>query len=203
MNPRDVTHTTTELLDALHDEANIAAWQRFDDRYRPIVVGFARSIGCSDADAADVAQETLARFVKEYREGRYTRERGRLRSWLVSIARHRVLDLRRHAARRPAVPAGTQIVDLEDEQRLTVIWDAQQRTAMLQEALGRLREGRTAEKTIEAFELLVVQQLSPEDVARTLGIDRHDVYVAKNRVAERLRGILEELESAYEEPAVG
>ncbi|MFK7959609.1 MAG: RNA polymerase sigma factor [Phycisphaerales bacterium] len=201
MADRDVTRTTTELLNALHDASDDAAWLRFDVRYRPIIVGFARSLGCDEADAADVAQETLTRFVREYREGKYERERGRLRSWLLTIARYRVLDLRRHAARHPAMAAGTAIVNLEDEAELTVLWDREQRSAMLREALGQLRETRTNEKTITAFELLVIQQQAAADVAEALDMTRHDVYVAKSRVTERLRGIMEELEAAYADVA--
>lgn len=193
----DVTRTTTELLAALHDPADDAAWLRFDARYRPILVGFARGLGCDDADAADVAQETLTRFVREYREGKYQRDRGRLRSWLLTIARYRVMDLRRHAARHPAMAAGTAIVNLEDEAELTVLWDREQRSAMLREALAQLRESRTSDRTITAFELLVIQQQSAADVAEALDMTRHDVYVAKSRVAERLRGIMEQLEEAY------
>jgi len=72
------TTTTTALLDGLHDPANEEVWREFDTRYRPIILGFAVKLGLSDEDAADVAQDTLARFVQEYRAGRYDRTRGRL-----------------------------------------------------------------------------------------------------------------------------
>jgi RNA polymerase sigma factor (sigma-70 family) len=196
----ELSRTTTDLLEALHDAHDEAAWAHFDRRYCPILIGFARQLGCGDADAADVAQETITRFVSEYRAGRYARERGRLRSWLLSIARHRVGDLRRRAVRKPASPAGTAVADLEDEAALTRLWEAEQRTAMLREALTRLRAGRTTERTVEAFEMLVLRSMRPEDVADALGISRHDVYVAKNRVADRLRTILAELETVYAEP---
>lgn len=199
----ELSRTTTDLLEALHDAEDGAAWTHFDARYRPILIGFARRLGCGDADAADVAQETLVRFVAEYRAGRYTRERGRLRSWLLSIARHRVGDIRRRAVRKPAQPAGTAVADLEDDAAMTRLWEAEHRTAMLREALSRLRAGRTAERTIEAFEMLVLRAMSPDDVADALGISRQDVYVAKNRVSDRLRSILAELETAYEEPGPG
>ena len=81
----DITRTTTVLLEGLHDASNDAVWGEFDRRYRPVVFGFARRLGLDDADAADVAQETLTRFLEEYRRGVYDRERGRLRSWLVTL----------------------------------------------------------------------------------------------------------------------
>jgi hypothetical protein len=41
----DLTRTTTEMLAALHDARNEPAWEAFDARYRPIIVGFARNLG--------------------------------------------------------------------------------------------------------------------------------------------------------------
>ena len=56
------TRTTTAMLDALHDPENALVWETFDKRYRPILIGFARNLGLSEQDAADIAQETLTRF---------------------------------------------------------------------------------------------------------------------------------------------
>ena len=79
--------TTTVLLDGLYDPANSVVWRQFDQRYRPIIIGFARRLGLTDDDAADIAQETLVRFVKEYRAGKYDRTRGRLRTWIIAMVR--------------------------------------------------------------------------------------------------------------------
>lgn len=61
----DPTRTTTALLDGLVDPANAEVWDEFDRRYRPIIVGFAARLGLADADAADVAQDVLTRFLGE------------------------------------------------------------------------------------------------------------------------------------------
>jgi RNA polymerase sigma-70 factor (ECF subfamily) len=199
----DVSRTTTILLDGLHDPANATAWREFDDRYRPIVVAFARRLGLSDADAADAAQETMTRFVQEYREGKYDRERGRLRSWLVGLAKYRIADAhRRRAGRREVAEEAEPAAALADDARLTQIWEAERRTVMLREALGRLRATtRTTEKTVRAFEMLVVGQVPVAQVADTLEMSAHDVYLAKGRVAQRLRDILADIELAYEADA--
>ena len=99
----NLSKTTTAMLQALHDPHDVATWQEFDTRYRPVLIGFARNFGLDDADAADVAQDTLTRFLEQYRDGRYERERGRLGAWLVGIARYRILDLRRKHGRRCAL----------------------------------------------------------------------------------------------------
>jgi len=42
------TQTTTKLLEELKDEANADAWNEFDTRYRPILIGFARRLGLGE-----------------------------------------------------------------------------------------------------------------------------------------------------------
>ena len=117
------TATTTALLDGLIDSANDQAWREFDARYRPIIVSFARALDLKVEDAADVAQETLVRFLKEYRAGKYDRSRGRLHSWLIGIAKHCVGDQRHARARRREQRGLSAIADLPGDHRLTEIWD--------------------------------------------------------------------------------
>jgi len=74
-----VSRTTTRLLEGLCDPEDEALWCEFDAQYRPILVGFARRLGLNVEDAADLAQETLVRFVEAYRAGRYDRGKARLR----------------------------------------------------------------------------------------------------------------------------
>lgn len=189
------------MLDALHDPAEVAVWEEFDARYRPVLIGFARNLGLDDADAADVAQDTMTRFLEQYRNGRYERERGRLGAWLVGIARYRVLDVRRKHAKRP-LRGESAMIDLDDEKGLTEIWEDERRKAILRQAMDRLRDGsRTDEKTILAFEMLFVHAMTPQAVADELGMSVQGVYVAKSRIAERLQKIISQIENEFDEDA--
>ena len=66
----DLDRTTTALLSGLFDPRNAAAWEAFDRRYRPILMGFVRNCGVRESEAAEIAQETIVRFFEEYREGK-------------------------------------------------------------------------------------------------------------------------------------
>ena len=190
------------MLEALQDPQQQAAWEAFDRRYRPILVGFARNLGLVEEDAADVAQETLARFVIEYRDGRYDRDRGRLGAWLVGIARYRVLDHHRKRAGKRQLVGESAIVDLDDQAQLSRIWEEERRRSVLRTAMDELQSNtRTNPKTIKVFELLMVHGLSSQNVAEQLEMTVHDVYIAKSRVAQRLRSIVERLESEYDDAA--
>ncbi len=196
----DLDRTTTAMLTALHDPRNAAAWEAFDRRYRPILVGFTRNCGMNENDALDVAQETLVRFVEEYREGKYDRTRGRLGAWLVTIARYRMLDQRRRSGVARIERGESAMIDLNDDQSVTAAYEAQRRHSMLHAALEELRTtSKTDPKTIKAFEMLAYHGLTPQVVSEELGMSTHDVYLAKSRVAAKLREIVVRLEREYEE----
>lgn len=190
------SRTTTAILDALADVANTQAWVQFDARYRPILIAFGHRLGLNRNDAEEVAQEALSRFVVAYQNGRYDRERGRLHSWLIGIARHCILDLR--TGRPTPAPAGSMLDRLPTERAMTVLLEAECEREILRLSLARLRATtQTEEKTIRAFELLL-SRCTPTTVAAQLGMSVDEVYVAKHRCLRRLRPIVAEIEGEYE-----
>ena len=165
----EITRTTTVLLNGLHDPGDRTTWETFDRRYRPIILALARRMGLGDADAADVAQEAITRFIQEYRDGRYDRSRGRLRSWLLALTRTRIADHYRRGARARVDGGESQVRELPDEATMTQMWEQERRSVILRTALDELRtSSRTGERTIEAFELLVAQRMPPIAVADPL-----------------------------------
>ncbi len=191
------TTTTTALIDALSGSNDDVVWSEFVARYRPVLSGIARRLGLSDPDAHDVAQQALFEFVRDLRSGRYVRGKGRLRSWLLSIAEHRTRDLQRRMARREG-ELGTTAREVPAPVELERIWDEERRRSVLSLALERLREGNTEDRTIRAFELVALRSVAPESVAIECGMSVEQVYVARNRVTARLRVIVAELEATYE-----
>lgn len=209
-----ITRTTTRLIEDLRDPSNSTAWSRFDARYRPVLVAFARRLGFSGDDASELAQQTLAEFLCAYRDGRYRREQGRLSSWLIGIARNIGSGMRRN--RRAGVREGeggavgrivggdTEIgeivADLPNEQEMTQIWARERESAILAEAMGVLREStRTEANTVRAFELFALRGVPAEEVASQCNIAVESVYVIKNRLTKRLREIVRDLTAAYDE----
>lgn len=187
--------TTTQLLDGLHDQGNRAVWEEFDRRYRPILMGYLHRMGLDAADAADVAQDTLASFVKDYRLQRYDRRAGRLRSWLIGIARCRLADQQRQRGRRKEVRGESAIFDLPDEAESDAIWEAEQRQFIFEQAVGELRRtSRFNARTLEAFDRIALKQEPVAIVAREMGLTPQEIYNAKNRVVERLRDLVKRYE---------
>lgn len=201
-NPPPHSQTTSQLLAGLYDTANTEVWSQFDARYRPIILGVVLRLGLRPEDAADVAQQVLFEFVRDYRLGKYSRDKGRLRSWIAGIARNRAIDLL-NAERRARIGRGeSAIVALPDQHTFDQAWTAEERRAVLNEAKRRLRErSGHDEATIRAFEMVVERKIPAETAAAECGLSIASVYQAKARIAEKLRSIIEQVEAEFADPA--
>lgn len=195
------TATSTYLLIGLKDARNDQVWSDFVERYRPVLVAFGIRLGLKQADAEEAAQESLLDFFQAYVGGRYDREQGRLRNWLLGIARNKVLEkLRKLAkARMMKQPAGTSsdwLAQLPDEASMSEIWEAQWRQAVIKACLLQIRN--TVEpSTLRAFELLVFKELPPEEVARQLQSTVNAVMKSKRRVLSFVREIYRKMEQDW------
>ncbi|MEI7656939.1 MAG: sigma-70 family RNA polymerase sigma factor [Phycisphaerae bacterium] len=195
----DLPVTTTLLLNSLKNEKDAAAWGAFDARYRRVIEDFARSAGLSHDDATEVAQQTLVDFVSAYRSGRYDRERGRLYSWIIGIAQHKVADCFRAMARGGRAAGGSMSFDLSDSTKVAEVFEQHMQKVIFAEAMERLRtEGQTDERTLKAFELVAIREATVEAAARECGMKPAEIYVAKHRVLARLRKIADEIRAAWE-----
>lgn len=192
------TNTTTLLLQRLYDPEDQAVWEEFDARYRPILIGVGIQLGLNPEEASESAQETLVQFLKDYREKKYISENGRLRSWLMGICRHRIMDAHRRNARGAGGRGDSVISKLPDDRAMTVTWDREQQRAIFNRAFHILREGgRIADRTIQVFELVVIKGVPVGTVADISGVEVAEVYRIKNRVTAKLREIVEQLTKAY------
>lgn len=191
--------TTSALLEGLLQPEADEVWCEFDRRYRPVIVGLAQKFGLMLADAEDVAQETLTRFVKHYRLGKYDRERGRLRSWLIGIARRCIVDALRARARRRERRGESAIAGVPSADEMEGLWEAECQRAIMSRALEELHDSsRADERTLRAFEAVAFDQRPAQEVARELNMSVDSVYHAKSRCTKRLRSIVTRLKEAYQ-----
>ncbi|MBC7773117.1 MAG: sigma-70 family RNA polymerase sigma factor [Pyrinomonadaceae bacterium] len=191
--------TTTLLLESLHDPLNQEAWSALDHRMRPIIHGVALRLGVSTEDAADVAQETMTNFLRSYRSGQYVRGKGRLRDWMCGIARNRVMDLHRSRSRRREAAVDVGDIARIEESGVRQLWNEEERKTILEQSMQELREkSRMSERTIRAFEMVLLG-VPDREVADQCGMTVPEVYVAKHRVATKLRQIVAELTAAYDQ----
>lgn len=188
--------TTSTILDRMKHLDDASMWTRFHDRFRRPLLAFARRYGLSDQDAEEAVQETLTAFVESYRSGKYDREKGRLSSWLFGIAFQQIANRRRRVGRdaqREAKPGESFWGAVADQREAEQAWDASWEASVLEECLRQVRR-EVAERTFEAFRMIVREGRVPEEVARELGMSREAIYVAKHRVLKRLAELMQEYE---------
>ena len=196
------TVTTTALLDALRDGRDTCAWEEFDRRYRPVIFHLALRMGLTEPDAADVAQESLLAFFRDHGAGRYERGRGRLRAYLLGIARHRALDALTLRRRGTRVGGDTVIRSLafEGVEELEAAWEAELQAEILRRAFALLsRTSGMQDKSLAMFHEYALRGDPVEEVALRHGVSSATVYAVKSRCLERLVELRAELSAAYED----
>jgi RNA polymerase sigma factor (sigma-70 family) len=149
----------TSLLEAAR-EGHEAAWQDLYNSLAPVVLGYLRANGAPDPE--DVLGEVFLQVARDI--ARFDGEEPGFRSWVFTIAHHRLIDARRHSARRPvelsAEPPepGGHADDAADEALAKI------GTEEVQRVLGVLSEDQRA-----VLLLRVIGDLSIEDVAKAVG----------------------------------
>lgn len=193
-NSSFTTVTSSYLLEGLKSPENHTVWQQFVDRYQPLIVGYARRLGLGEQDAQDAAQQTLMAFCQAYQDGKYQRERGRLRSWLFGIAHRQILNfMRRQRGKQVSIGSDSQGTDVfaqaPSERRLEDLWEQEWQEGVLRECLAQVRR-EFDPKTVQAFELFAWKGVPAEQVAEQLDMTANAVFLAKRRVLKRIREIL-------------
>jgi RNA polymerase sigma-70 factor, ECF subfamily len=199
---RAATATTTQLLESLRDPANEAVWADLEQRYRPILRAIATRLGLPAEDAADMAQQTLLDVVSGYREGRYERDKGRLRTWIITIAHRRAVDVLReryrHADQRAQRRGESALDSLPEVDAVAAVWNEEEERSIVQEALRLLlTSNRIADTSKRVFELVQLRGVPEAAAAEQCGVSTDQVYLIKHRMLNRLRELTAELQEAY------
>jgi RNA polymerase sigma-70 factor (ECF subfamily) len=148
------------LLEAARD-GDEAAWGEIFGELAPTVLGYLR--GSALADPEDVLGETFLQVARDI--GGFDGDWGAFRSWVFTVAHHRLIDARRHAARRPV-----DLVAETPEPETEPLGDA------AEEALARIGADRVraildrlSEDQRAVLLLRIIGDLSIDQVATALG----------------------------------
>jgi RNA polymerase sigma-70 factor (ECF subfamily) len=192
-SPSSISSTLLERIRARRPEA----WQRLVDLYGPLVYRWARQLGVSSADAADIAQEVFAAVSAHLDQFRRDRPEHSFGAWLRTITRNKIRDHYRQRQSPADAEGGThayqQLLELaESAEESSMGTNAGTDTGFLRRMLDLVRV-EFENRTWEAFWRLVVDGQSPADVAAAMGLSLPAVYKAKSRVLRRLRQELHDL----------
>ena len=153
------TERFTSLLAAAR-EGSEAAWHELYGGLAPVVLGYLRANGSPDPE--DVLSEIFLQVARDI--VKFDGDEKGFRSWVFTVAHHRLIDARRHSARRPvelspeppepmeraedAADEALTRIGNEEVQRILSLLSTDQRTVLL---------------------LRVVADMSIEDVAAAVG----------------------------------
>jgi RNA polymerase sigma factor (sigma-70 family) len=161
------------------------AFRRLYESLASAVTGYARAQGVRDAD--DVVNEVfLAAFTKI---ATFVGNEAQFRSWVFTIAHHKVVDQRRAAARRPQVDPLDAMGDRGTPGGHT---RSAEEEALAGAGLGQLRSllDRLSPEQRDVVVLRVVADLSVEEVAELLGKQPGAVRALQFRALNALRRAL-------------
>jgi RNA polymerase sigma factor (sigma-70 family) len=168
----------------LHAAQANAGWAftRLYESLAPAVTAYVRTQGVDDAD--DVVSEVfLAAFS---RLGSFVGHEAQFRSWVFTIAHHRIVDSRRISARRPRLESldGVRhgLADVRSVEDDALSWVGLDH---LRPVLERLTTDQR-----EVLVLRVVADLSVEDVAEMMGRQPGAVRALQHRAVNALRRAL-------------
>lgn len=217
MNADDTLATRASLLGRLRNRDDQTSWQEFFDTYWRLIYNVARQAGLNDAEAQDVVQETVIAVANQIGAFRYDPQICSFKTWMLRLTRWRILDrLRRrgqeaaklgrrvHRHRAPSEEATEDLTaqtatleGLPDPAgvNLASVWEVEWRQALFHAALESLRL-QVSPDQYQIFDLYVVKQMPARQVARLAGVSMASVYLAKHRMAARLKREIQRLEAA-------
>ncbi len=186
--------TSSSLLERVKTQ-DPDAWRRMCALYGPQIYGCCRRAGLQQSDAADISQEvfrTVAAKIASFQLGRP----GGFRTWLRVITRNKIGDhlrlWRSEARGKGGTSAHDELQQIAESSVSFSAMDMDAQDNLLPHRALDLIRGEFAERTWQAFWLVVAEERSPAEVAQQLGMTLAAVYMAKSRVLGRLRQELDE-----------
>ena len=166
------------------------AWDHFYDAYTPRIRGFLRRSGLPEADREDCLQEVWSEVVAHLADLRYDPRRGRLSTWLITVARHRALNMlrRRRSMSAGLIEAGAALVDpglgpFAACERLS-------RQARVKRVLDEL-SAQVSELNFQVLHQRFIDGRTSAEVADALGLTPAQVRFRLHRTKRKFRELFE------------
>ncbi len=172
----------------LMDEASagsVAAFGELYDRYCARAYRVAMSVCCDDGCAQDAVQEAFVSIWKT--SGSYRSQRGTVAAWLLSVVRHRAIDL----ARRNGTAAARRASEshLNDRRAADDVCEHALSREKANHLLGLLKQLPDVQR--EVITLAFYGQLTHTEIAQQLGLPTGTVKGRMRLGMHKLRAIIE------------
>ena len=198
--------TRKSLIERLEKWDDRASWDEFYRTYATFVFRVACKAGLKEMEANDVVQETFIRVAKNLKAGKFDRNKGSFKAWLMNQCRWRIIDQFRT---RSKDLASSQPMRNDDGERRTDIienfadpkgdqlermWNREWSSNLTELAL-RAVKAKVAPLQYQIFLCYVVKEWGVDKVKEELGVTATQVYLAKHRVGRIMRKEVVRLDS--------
>jgi RNA polymerase sigma factor (sigma-70 family) len=159
------------------------AWRALYAEFAPVLLGYLRARRADQPE--DVLGEVMLQLVRDLSS--FDGSKTDFRAWAFTIAHHRLLDERRHSARRPA-----EAMPAAELERLGPLGDTEEDAlrALSVERVGRLMAQLSPDQQ-NVILLRVLGELTSEQVAQVIGKTAGAVKALQRRGLEAIRCELE------------
>ena len=167
------------------------SWGAFYANYSRLVYAIGERSGLSADDCEDLVQEVMRTIFNNKDCFRYDPATGKFRTYLTGIVKHKVCDFYRKRDDKIVARDDEAVLEASDPvNRLDDVCTEEWKNHILNVALMELRE-KVEPETFDAFQMYVLQERQPREVADALSISESAVYVYKNRCVKHLKLIIE------------
>ncbi|MBI1304511.1 MAG: sigma-70 family RNA polymerase sigma factor [Phycisphaera sp.] len=192
--------TQLTLIARLQDPKDQEAWQRFEARYRELVVRFSTRQGLQPTDAEDVAQTVFGALFRAMPRFTLDAAKGRFRSYLFRVVRNEISRVRARESRPAGAAAALPIVEgvvAGGDARRAQVAELSER-AFEEEwinhhyriAMAEIR--RTfAPESVAIFERLMRGE-PVEAIARDCATSTQAVHKVKQRIRDKMKALVEQ-----------
>ena len=189
-----MTYTTRkELLEGVHN-GDDAAWHKFTEFYRPLMLLRAKDLALQPVETEELIQDVCVAVLRNDATSNYDASKGRFRDYLRKIITNCALAI---INRRSTLTSSVSI-EYPDCNEIDKKFDEEWRQFIYNKAMEELR-ATTAPSHYLAFKLYCERGLPVQEVASTLGISEDSVYQSKTRLTRELKTIVERLARELDE----
>jgi len=192
--------TRPSLLNRLKSGDDTEGWNEFYRIYGKLIRDFALHAGLNDTEADEVVQETAIALSRHLPEFRYNPKVCRFKTWLLNQTSWRIKDQLKKRRRNDALAGEASAPPKDASTRtdtihrvpdpasvdLDALFDAEWQKHLFDIALERVKE-RFSLKQFQIFDLLVLKEWSPAQVAKSLGVSLTNVYVVRHRISAAVK----------------
>ena len=190
--------THPSLLARLRDPADAPAWAEFLEIYQPLILRLACRRGLQLADAQDLCQEVLCAVAQKVEDWNPDGGVGKFRAWLYVVARNLALKMLARNRSQARGVGGSDAHALLEAQPDTSEDNSDAldfRREAFHLAAERVQHD-VAPSTWKAFWLTTMEDVPVQQAAEQLQMTPGAVYVARCRVAARVRAVVETIDAA-------